>query len=85
MQIRFDHGPDGGAARFRGAARLIAAREAAEVASALAALDAARAEGAWLAGFASYEMGFALEPRLLPLTLVPLWGRCKLILDFTFC
>ena len=25
MQIRFDHGPDGGAARFRGAARLIAA------------------------------------------------------------
>lgn len=67
MQIRFDHGPDGGAARFRGAARLIVAREAAEVAPALAALDAARAEGAWLAGFASYEMGFALEPRLLPL------------------
>ena len=67
MRIRFDHGPGGGAAQFLGAARLIVAREAAEVAPALAALDAARAEGAWIAGFASYEMGFALEPRLLPL------------------
>jgi para-aminobenzoate synthetase component 1 len=67
VQIRFDHGPEGGAALFEGAARLIVARTAAEVAPALAALDAARAEGAWLAGFASYEMGFALEPRLLPL------------------
>jgi para-aminobenzoate synthetase component 1 len=43
------------------------AQEAAEVAPALDALDAARAGGAWVAGFASYEMGFALEPRLLPL------------------
>lgn len=28
------------------------------------ALDEARAEGAWLAGYASYELGYALEPRL---------------------
>nr|WP_247651083.1 aminodeoxychorismate synthase component I [Roseovarius autotrophicus] len=67
VQIRFDHGPEGVAALFQGAARLIVAHEAAEVAPALAALDAARADGAWVAGFASYEMGFALEPRLLPL------------------
>ena len=67
MRIRFDHGPDGAACAFAHPARVILAHEAAEVAPALAALDAARAGGAWVAGFASYEMGFALEPRLLPL------------------
>ncbi len=32
---------------------------------ALAALDEARAQGAWLAGYASYELGYVLEPRLI--------------------
>ncbi len=67
MQIRFDQGPDGTAAQFAHPARLIAATTPAEVDGALAALDQARAEGAWLAGFASYELGYALEPKLAPL------------------
>ena len=37
------------------------------VPAALAGLDSARADGAWLAGYASYELGYALEPRLAPL------------------
>lgn len=67
MEIRFDHGPEGGAATFTGARRMIVAHEACEVPAAMAAMDDARAEGFWLAGFASYEMGYALEPRLSPL------------------
>ena len=35
--------------------------------AALDALDAARADGLWAAGFISYEAGYALEPRLAPL------------------
>lgn len=67
MQIRFDQGPDGRAALFGAPLRLITAREPSEVPGALVALDEARAAGAWLAGFASYELGYALEPRLAPL------------------
>ncbi|MGI3210687.1 aminodeoxychorismate synthase component I [Roseovarius tibetensis] len=67
MQIRLDHGPDGAACLFARPARYIAARHADEVPAALAAMDAARAAGHWLAGFASYELGHALEPRLAPL------------------
>lgn len=67
MQIRFDHGPGGGAAHFGAPLRLITAEAPSEVPGALAALDEARAAGAWLAGFASYELGYALEPRLAPL------------------
>lgn len=66
MQIRFDHGPGGPACQFGRARRLIVADAPAEVPAALAALDEARAAGWWLAGHASYELGFALEPRLLP-------------------
>lgn len=64
MRLRFDHGPSGGADLFAKAGALITATTPAEVAGALSALDAARAAGRWVAGFASYEMGFALEPRL---------------------
>ncbi len=35
--------------------------------AALAALDRALAGGAWVAGYAAYELGYAFEPRLLPL------------------
>jgi len=64
VQIRFDHGPTGEACQFAQAARLIVAHEPGEVPAALAAMDAARAAGHWLAGFASYELGHAFEPRL---------------------
>lgn len=65
MQIRLDHGPDGTACTFARAQRLIMADTPEDVPAALSALDAARAEGYWVAGYASYELGFALEPRLL--------------------
>lgn len=64
MQIRFDHGPQGNACRFDRPDHLIQAHRPEDVPGALAALDAARADGMWLAGFAGYELGHALEPRL---------------------
>lgn len=66
MQIRFDHGPDGTACCFARAQRLITAHSPDEVPGALTALDQARADGLWLAGYASYELGYVLEPKLLP-------------------
>lgn len=62
--IEVDHGPGGAAARFGRPAAVIVAHDAAEVPAALAALDRALAGGAWVAGFAAYELGYALEPRL---------------------
>jgi len=67
MRITFDQGPDGARAGFEGPRAMIVARDVAGVADALEALDAARADGFWLAGYASYELGYALEPRLAPL------------------
>ncbi|WP_204112916.1 aminodeoxychorismate synthase component I [Shimia biformata] len=67
MRIRFDQGPGGGAAEFSAPVRMIVADTVDQVAPALAALDQARADGFWVAGFASYEMGYALEPRLAPM------------------
>ena len=67
MQIRLDHGPDGAPCVFARPARYIVAHHADEVPDALAAMDAARDAGQWLAGFASYELGYALEPRLAPM------------------
>ena len=71
VQIRFDHGPADGSCVFAQADRLIVAHAPDEVPAALAALDEARADGYWLAGFASYELGYALEPRLAPLMPAP--------------
>lgn len=67
MRITFDQGPEGGPSVFEGPRAAIVAWEPAEVPAALAAMDAARAEGHWLAGYLSYELGYALEPRLAPL------------------
>ena len=67
MRIRFDHGPEGSECAFERPVEVISAREAADVPAALEAMDAARADGLWLAGFASYELGYALEPKLAPL------------------
>lgn len=64
MQIRFDHGPAGEGTRFSAPLRLIEAYEPAEVPAALDALDGALVAGDWLAGYASYELGYALEPKL---------------------
>ena len=64
MQIRFDNGPFGAAAQFEAPLELIHAERPHEVRPALAALDRARSAGHWVAGYASYELGYALEPRL---------------------
>lgn len=64
MRIRFDQGPAGPGTRFDGPSQIIRADKAEDVPRALAALDDARAQGAWVAGYASYELGYVLEPRL---------------------
>jgi len=58
---------------FAGPRAIIAAWTAAEVRPALARAEAARAAGAWLAGYVAYEAGYALEPRLAKL--MPRWRK----------
>ncbi|MCA3254458.1 MAG: aminodeoxychorismate synthase component I [Alphaproteobacteria bacterium] len=53
---------------------IIAAETATEVAPALAALRRAHAKGAHLAGFLSFEAGYALEPKLAPRLRMPADG-----------
>ncbi len=65
--ILLEHGPGGEAALFDAPRRVIRADRADEVVPALEALDRAQADGLWAAGFLSYEAGYALEDRLLPL------------------
>lgn len=65
MQIRFDQGPLGAGTWFDGPETLILAHEPDDIAIAFAQMDAARDAGKWLAGYATYELGYALEPRLL--------------------
>lgn len=62
--VALDFGPAGRPVRFAAPADRITAREPAAVPGALAALDAALAAGHWVAGYASYELGYALEARL---------------------
>ncbi|MEX0302182.1 MAG: aminodeoxychorismate synthase component I [Leisingera sp.] len=64
MRIRFDQGPKGAGTCFDQPLRVIRADGPEDVPAALAALDAARDAGHWLAGYASYELGYALEPKL---------------------
>ena len=77
MRIRFDRGPTGGAAWFGEPRQLIRADDPADVAGALDAMDAALADGYWLAGYASYELGYVLEAKLR--TLMPQNRRLPLI------
>lgn len=65
--IILEDGPGGAPALFSGAERLLVARRQDEVAPLLAALDGARAEGWWVAGWLGYEAGHALEPKLTAL------------------
>ena len=65
--ILVEHGPDGAPALFADAAGVVVARTVADLAPALARLDAARLAGAWVAGWVAYEAGYAFEPRLQPL------------------
>jgi para-aminobenzoate synthetase component 1 len=65
--IEVERGPDGAPARFSRPERTITTHDPAGVPAALAAVDAALAGGAWVAGFASYELGYLLEPKLAAL------------------
>ena len=64
MDILFDQGPGPGLEHFSAPARLLEAWTQEAVDDALAALDAAHRAGYWLAGYATYELAYALEPRL---------------------
>ena len=65
--IRFDHGPLPGGTVFEAPQTVIRADTAAGVVPALAAIEAARARGLWIAGYFSYELAYALTPKLAPL------------------
>src|SRR4029079_2045445 len=61
MLVILDDGPR---RVFSDAKALIRADSAADVPKALAAMEAALAQGHYLAGWLGYELGYALEPRL---------------------
>ncbi len=65
--VIFDRGPNGQPTQFAGAERVIRADTPEDVATAFEAMRGARAQGKWLAGFASYELGYCLSRRLRPL------------------
>ncbi len=65
--IRFDNGPSGAPEEFSAASAVLCARTPEEVPEVLRQMQEARQAGAWLAGYASYELGYALEPKLAPL------------------
>ncbi|MEY3307603.1 MAG: Aminodeoxychorismate synthase component 1, partial [Pseudomonadota bacterium] len=62
--ILCEHGPEGRPAVFGRPESVITAEAAEDLPGAFAALDAARARGAWIAGYISYEAGLSLEPKL---------------------
>lgn len=63
-QVLLEDGPGGQPVLFDGAVEVLVAQTGAEVPGLLAALDAARAKGFWVAGWLAYEAGYALEPKL---------------------
>ncbi len=65
--IQFDQGPSGGPERFTAPDKMIVAWHAEDVPAALEALGAASRAGYWLAGYASYELGYVLMPKLIDL------------------
>jgi len=66
-QIYFDDGPIIGGTLFRAPEKIIIAESPEDVARAFKEIAAAQAAGKWLAGYASYELGYALHPKLFPL------------------
>ncbi|MGA9823462.1 MAG: aminodeoxychorismate synthase component I [Methylocystis sp.] len=63
--VLFEDGRDRGRALlFDAPKEIIVARDASEVARAFARMEAASRAGLHLAGYASYELGYALEPKL---------------------
>ncbi|MCV6584730.1 MAG: aminodeoxychorismate synthase component I [Marinibacterium sp.] len=63
-RVLFDHGPLPGGTQFANPARLIRADHPEDVPAALDALQTAHGDGLWLAGYASYELGYLFSPKL---------------------
>ena len=62
--ILCENGPEAAPVVFERARETVVVWHSADLRPALARLDAARAGGAWIAGYAAYEAGYALEPKL---------------------
>ena len=67
MHVIFDQGPLTGGTVFTEPAQVLRADDPAQVPGVFAAIEAARAAGKWLAGYAAYELGYVLQPKLAPL------------------
>lgn len=67
QRVHFDNGPLGAGLSFDNALRVIRADTPEEVLPALTAMEQARAEGHWLAGAASYELGYMFSRKLTDL------------------
>jgi para-aminobenzoate synthetase component 1 len=65
--ILLEDGPGGQAALFNAPIETHVVWQLQDLAPALSALDRARAAGRFVAGYMSYEAGYALEPKLAPL------------------
>ena len=66
-QVIFDNGPLSGASAFVDPIRIIRADTPEEVPAAFAAMEQAKAQGHWLAGYASYELGYVFSHKLADL------------------
>ncbi|MFT5064912.1 MAG: para-aminobenzoate synthetase component 1 [Yoonia sp.] len=64
MDIIFDKGPLGAGTAFARPHDVLVAHEMDDVPAVLAAMEAARNAGHWLAGMASYELGYAFSGKL---------------------
>ena len=65
VQVVFETGPTGSAALFSQPVNMILARQPSEVDAAFDRMDAALNKGYWIAGYLTYELGYAIEPKLL--------------------
>ena len=82
QSILVSAGPSGAPALFAAPHQLIIAHRSEDVPTAFAAIRAAQAAGKWLAGYASYELGYCFEPRLA--SLLPENRRVPLMLFGVF-
>lgn len=67
LSVLFDNGPLGAGSYFEAPIEVIEAWMPDDVPSALRALEAGQADGKWLAGAASYELGYALISKIADL------------------
>ncbi len=64
-RLYFDQGPDGQPVGFSAPSSVITAQTPDDVPAAFDAIRAATADGKWVAGMASYELGYVVMPKLL--------------------